>query len=406
MGVALPITAQATERNNLHGPWPLSHGGCVAHRFSIAGNQLQFLAEGVERLDALVAVIDAARADLRLFYYSYLDDKVGQRVHTALLAAAERGVRIRLIIDAFGSGTSGGSPFFDVLRQAGIDLCVFHARFGRRYFLRNHQKFAVADTETVVLGGFNIAEDYFRTGPDGWRDIGLRLDGPMAAQLAAYFDVLHRWTASPRATIGGLRRALRRFDRPTGPIRWLFGGPARRQSSLARTLRVNLNRAKRLSIVAAYFTPNPRMLRRLDAIGQRGEARIVTASKSDNTTTIGAARWTYAGLLRKGVDVFEYQPMQLHTKLFVIDDMVYLGSANFDMRSLFLNMEIMLWVHDEAFADHANNYIDGEIAKSRQFSITDVTGWRRFPAKLRWALSYFLVAVLDYTVARRLNIDA
>ncbi len=92
------------------------------------------------------------------------------------------------------------------------------------------------------------------------------------------------------------------------------------------------------------------MLRRIYRIGQRGEARVITAAKSDNTTTIAAARHTYWRLLRRGVQVYEYQATKLHTKLFVVDDVVHVGSANFDMRSLFLNLEMMLRINDAGFA--------------------------------------------------------
>ena len=185
--------------------------------------------------------------------------------------------------------------------------------------------------------------------------------------------------------------------------RWLLGGPARRLSPWARSVRDDMMTAKSLSMIAAYFAPNPAMLRRLDRIGQRGNARIVTASKSDNNATISAARFTYPGLLRKDVRVFEYAPSRLHTKLILIDNLVYIGSANFDMRSLFLNLEIMLRIDDAAFAEHVRAYIDGEVADSVEQLLPDYTGWRTWAAKAKRAMSYFVVAVMDYNVARRLN---
>ena len=132
----------------------------------------------------------------------------------------------------------------------------------------------------------------------------------------------------------------------------------------------------------------------------------MTASKTDNMATIGAARFTYPGLMRKGVRIFEYAPSRLHTKLILIDDLVYIGSANFDMRSLFLNLEVMLRVDNAAFAAHVRAYIDGEIGASVEQYLPDYTGWRTWTAKLRRALSYFVVAVMDYNVARRLNFGA
>jgi cardiolipin synthase A/B len=147
------------------------------------------------------------------------------------------------------------------------------------------------------------------------------------------------------------------------------------------------------------------MLRRLDKAGRRGRARVITAAHSDNTTTIAAARFTYPGLLRKGVRVFEYQPAKLHTKLFVIDDAVHLGSANFDMRSLFLNMELMLRIEDAAFARQMRAYFEAEQQDCVEITPADYGGWRGRLTAPRRALAYFLVSVLDYGVTRRLNIN-
>ena len=314
---------------------------------------------------------------------------------------------VALIVDGFGSDSSTHDAFFKPLTAAGIDVCAFHPRWGRRYLLRNHQKMALADDARAIVGGFNVAADYFASaGEKAWRDLGLMVEGEAAKRLSGYFDTLQRWTKRPKAKMRDLRKALRDWSNPAGNTRWLLGGPARRLSPWARSVRDDMMTAKSLSMIAAYFAPNPAMLRRLDRVGQRGTARIVTASKTDNMATIGAARFTYPGLLRKGVRIFEYAPSRLHTKLILIDDLVYIGSANFDMRSLFLNLEVMLRVDDAAFAAHVRAYIDGEIGALVEQYLPDYTGWRTWTAKLRRALSYFVVAVMDYNVARRLNFGA
>ncbi len=379
----------------------------MAPAFDVDGNHLSLLTDGPERLDALVALIDSAQTSLKLLYYIYADDAAGQRVHNALLAAAARQVTVALIVDGFGSDSSTHDAFFMPLTAAGIDVCAFHPRWGRRYLLRNHQKMALADDARAIVGGFNVAADYFASaGEKAWRDLGLMVEGEAAKRLSGYFDTLQRWTKRPKAKMRDLRKALRDWSNPAGNTRWLLGGPVRRLSPWARSVRDDMMTAKSLSMIAAYFAPNPAMLRRLDRIGQRGTARIVTASKTDNMATIGAARFTYPGLLRKGVRIFEYAPSRLHTKLILIDDLVYIGSANFDMRSLFLNLEVMLRVDNAAFAAHVRAYIDGEIGASVEQYLPDYTGWRTWTAKLRRALSYFVVAVMDYNVARRLNFGA
>lgn len=365
----------------------------------VDGNRLTLLIEAGDRLTSLLALIDGARRSLRLLYYIFADDRSGRMVRDALLAACARGVTVSLIIDGFGSAPS--AAFLQPLSDAGVDLCRFLPRYGRRYLLRNHQKLALADETRVIIGGFNVEDAYFEEA-NGWRDLGLLVEGPAAGRLTGYFDTLSAWTKKPKARMRDLRRALRRWSEPAGQVRWLLGGPARRLNPWARAVRDDLRRATCVALIAAYFAPSPALLRRLDKAGRRGTARIITASKSDNTTTIAAARFTYRGLLKKGVRIFEYQPSKLHTKLFIIDDAVHIGSANFDMRSLFLNMELMLRIEDKAFANRLRALFEHEVADSLEITRAE-TGWL---ARARNALAYFLVSVVDYGVTRRLNIDA
>jgi cardiolipin synthase len=377
--------------------------------FTVDGNRLTLLDTGARRLAALIDLIERAERSLRIIFYIYSDDESGRRVRDALAAAAARGVAVSVVIDAYGSDGASDDPFFAPLTAAGGTVCRFEPHFGRRYLLRNHQKLALADAEArprAIIGGFNVDDAYFGTPPErAWRDLGLIVEGPAAARIAGYVDALSAWVRTPHARIRRLRRTIYRFSESDGALRWLIGGPTRRLSAWARTVRLDLRGAMRADIIAAYFCPTPAMLRRFDKTGTRRGARvrIVTAAKSDNNATIAAARFTYAGLLRKGVEIYEYQRARLHTKLFVIDDAVHIGSANFDVRSLFLNMEVMLRIEDKAFADHVRSYVDGEIADSERISRT---WWKRHVGpwqRVKQAVAYFVVAVLDYNVTRRLN---
>jgi len=373
--------------------------------FTVAGNRLTLLPEGPARLDALIALIDGAAQSLRLLYYIYADDAAGRRVRDALIAAAGRGVRVALIVDGFGSDAASDADFFDSLTAAGVAVCRFSAKFGRRYLLRNHQKLALADETRIIIGGFNIEDSYFGTiESQAWRDLGLLVDGPAAARMAGYFDALDAWVRGPKGKLRHLNRTLARYSESSGPVRWLIGGPSRRLSPWARTIKQDLRAATRIDIVAGYFTPSPSMLRRLDRAGRRhATVQIVTASKSDNTATIAAARFTYRGLLKKGVRVFEYAPTKLHTKLYAIDDIVQIGSANFDVRSLFLNFELMLRIDDAAFAAHVRAYIAGEIAQSEEITVEGHrarTGWVQ---RVRQFAAYVVVAMVDPGLSRGLN---
>lgn len=375
--------------------------------FTVDGNALTLLDTGPRRLDALLALIAGAQTDLRILYYIYANDDTGRRVNRALIAAAERGVQTTLIVDGFGSEADEG--FYDPLRAAGVSVCRFLPRLGRRYLLRNHQKLALADarsdTPRIIVGGFNVEDDYFGTPTEAcWRDLGLLVEGPAAGRLAGYFDALHDWVRDPKGRLRQLNRALSQWSESKGATRWLIGGPTRRLSPWARAVRDDLRRGKRIDIIAAYFTPSPTILRRLDKAGRRrARVRVVTASKSDNAATIAAARFTYAGLLRKGVQIFEYLPTKLHTKVYVIDNAVHVGSANFDMRSLFINMELMFRVEDRAFADHLRHYVEGEIARSQAITKSWYKAHTGVVQRIRQFFAYVMIAVVDPRVSRGLN---
>lgn len=375
--------------------------------FPVDGHRLTLLDTGPRRLEALLALIEGAQTSLRILYYIYADDTTGRQVRDAMIAARARGVTVSVVVDGFGAGAD--EAFFRPLVETGARLSRFEPRFGRRYLLRNHQKLALADAEgpspRIIIGGFNIEDDYFGTPADqSWRDLGLLVEGPAAARMAGYFDALFAWTQDAKGRLRDLNKALAHWSESHGRLRWLIGGPTRRLSPWARTVRDDMRRGQRIDVIAAYFTPSPSLLRRLDRAGRRDAAvRIVTAGKSDNDATIAAARFTYAGLLRKGVRIYEYQLTKLHTKLYAIDDVVHVGSANFDMRSLFVNLELMLRVEDAAFAAHVRAYVDGEVARSEAITpdwYKRNTGWFQ---RLRQFAAYLLIAVIDPSVSRGLN---
>ncbi len=371
-------------------------------RFEIDGNRLHLLIEPEERIEALIALIDGAQRELRLLYYIFWDDPVGTRVRDALIAARGRGVKVSLLVDGFGTERTA-DDFFKPLRDAGGSVCRFLPRYGRRYLLRNHQKLTLADDGRAMIGGFNIAQGYFGKTEQDWRDLGLLIEGPLADHLHGYFDAILGWARDPKATIRMLNRCLVDQSQQTGPLRWLFGGPTQRLSPWARALKADIRRSSRLDVIAAYFAPNPGTLRRIGRLARRGSLRIISAARSDNTMTIAAARNCYVRLLRRGAQVWEYQPQKLHTKLFIADDVSYIGSSNFDMRSLYINCEIMLRIEHVPLADRLRRHFENETDRSREASlerIRDQIGWW---TRTKWKLAYFIVAVVDYSVTRRLN---
>jgi cardiolipin synthase len=367
------------------------------------GHELRFFPAGKDRFEALCALIDGAQRTLRVAFYIYAEDDSGRRFRDALAAAARRGVQVDLLVDGFGADAH--KAFFADLIAAGGKFCCFIPHLGANFLIRNHQKIVSADGEVAMLGGFNIEDSYFDPpSENGWNDLAITVRGEIVGRVEAWFDELWDWAINPRAQFRSMLRKLKRWDAGDGPVRLLIGGPGKGLSSWARCVGQDLVHAKRLDMVMAYFSPAPRLLKRIKRIARRGTARLVLPAKSDNGATIGASRALYKGLLKAKVQVYEFQPTKLHTKLIVLDDRVYIGSANFDMRSLFLNLEIVLMIEDAALADTVREFIAGHLPWCEE--ITRAVHKRRATIwnRARWWTSWFLVSVVDYSVSRRLNL--
>jgi cardiolipin synthase len=368
----------------------------------IGGNRLEVIETGGGRLAALLALIEGAQRSVKILMYMFNPDHVGERVRGALVEASRRGVEVKLLIDGFGS--SAGPSFFRTLDESGGEICVFNPAYGRRYLLRNHQKLAIADDCVALLGGANIDDTYMEDrGAAHWRDLWLRIEGPEVCCAGKYFDSLFRWSTRKDSKLRSIRRLVGEYSEWRGPLQWKFTGPLSMRNSWWRSIGRDIRRGHTLEMIFAYFAPPGAMLRRIGRLGTRGHARIITAAKSDNNATIAAARHSYSRLLRRHVDMYEYEPVKLHTKLAIVDDIVHIGSSNFDYRSLYINLEVMLRIKDAAFAAAMRAYFERELKDCKWISPalhkSRANPWRR----LKWAISHFLVNIMDYTVTRRLN---
>jgi cardiolipin synthase A/B len=373
-------------------------------RFEVGGHQLHLVHAPDDRLAAVLRLIDGAQSSIRMFSYMFGADATGQEVLAALTNAAARGLQVQLIIDSFGSGDNKDS-FFDPLVNAGGQYHCFSSRKGLGYFVRNHQKILIADEGHALVGGYNITDYYFgRKGDDSWEDLGVIVSGPEVAHLVQYYDELDRLSEGGRIKFRQMRQLIKSWRPGDGPVQWLLGGPTNRISPLGLVLKRALEKAKRIDIVAAYFSPSQTILRRIARVTRRNKgSRLVMAGKTDNGATIGAARSLYRYLLKRKAQIYEFQPRPLHMKLFVVDDAVYIGSANLDVRSLFINMEIMVRIDDKAFAAHVHTLIDGLVAQSEEQTRALLrerdSWWARFKA----GVAYFLVNSVDYSIGRRIK---
>jgi cardiolipin synthase A/B len=363
---------------------------------------LQWLSTGREIFPAMLAAIAAARESVRLETYIYTDGALGQKFLDALLQAQQRGVRVRVLVDALGSWLLT-DDFFAPLTAAGAEVRRFNPLRLWRFGVRDHRKLLVCDDRVAFVGGFNLTDEYDGDGiARGWRDLGVRLENPaLVAQLAASFDdqfALADFHRKPLLRLRPFKRKRRTPAPPGGEL--LLSHPGRGPSPIQSALHRDLAQAQDVWIVTAYFLPTWRMRRSLVRVARRGgRVQLILAGKSDVLVSQLAGQHLYRRLLRAGVEIYEYQPQILHAKLMVIDRAVYVGSANFDIRSLKLNYELMLRFENEAIAATARSHFDGHLEHCQRI---ERAAWRRsrgFWQRLKSDWAYFLLARVDPYVA-------
>jgi cardiolipin synthase A/B len=399
--VAYPTRPPYLRNMERRGEQPILPG----KRFEIAGHVLNVLHAPSERLAALLLLIAAARHKIVLSMYMFHNDTSGTEVRDALAEAALRGVKVELLVDSFGSANVPAS-FFHPVAEAGGKYHFFSSRWRLSYLIRNHQKLLIIDDAHALVGGYNITDQYFgRRGNQSWEDLGIILSGPEVARISGYMAELLELSADGGVRLLALRRLIKEWRPGNGPLQWLVGGPSNRISPWALSLKRDLQHAKVIDIVAAYFSPTQTILRRLSgAVRNGGEVRLVLAGKTDNGATIGAARILYGYLLKRQVQIREYQPRLLHTKLLVIDNASYVGSANLDIRSLFINKELMLRIEDAGLAAYLRE-LAAELAQEAEVQTADMHRARlSWFNRMHWSLAYLLVNSVDYNIGRRISL--
>ena len=365
---------------------------------------LQWLATGQEIFPAMLDAIGAARVSVRLETYIYSDGNSGRQFLAALLAAAQRGVRVRVLVDAFGSWTLPNN-FFAPLQAAGAEVHYFNPLHLWRFGVRDHRKLLVCDNAVVFIGGFNIADEYDGDGVTrGWCDLGARVESQMLSEaLAKSFDELFGLAAFHRRPLIRLRAFKRkRKSQPKAAEELLLSHPGRGASPFQVALHRDLAHARDIRIVTAYFLPTRRVRRYLKhAARNGGRVQLILAGRSDVLISQLAARSLYHRLMKAGVEIYEYQPQILHAKLIVIDGVTYLGSSNLDIRSLNLNYELMLRFGDKTIAAGAQEIFERTLKHSRRIEpdtwFQSQSWWQRW--QYRWA--HFMVARIDPLVALR-----
>ena len=199
----------------------------------------------------------------------------------------------------------------------------------------------------------------------------------------------HRRDQFSRATISGESWRL------------LLSGPGRGYNFLKGTLATDLANAHTVRIVCAYFLPTWRIRRELERAARRGgRVQLVLAGKSDVRLSQLASQRLYSALLKRGVEIYEYQPQVLHAKLFIVDEQVYVGSSNLDARSLNINYELLVRIGDGRVVEEARSIFEEILSRSRRVELKTWRGSRSVWTKLREEWAYFLLGRVDPWWAR------
>lgn len=362
----------------------------------------RWICTGQEIFPAMLHEIGSARNEVCLETYMVSAGSLAQRFLEALTHAAERGVRVQVLIDGLGSY---GLPaaFWDPLRHAGGNVRVFNPINLNRLGIRDHRKLLVCDESVAFVGGFNIAPEYEGDGVScGWCDVGVRIEGPLVAKLGASFREMFDISEFKQKRFARIRKSLSNRSFETAHEQLLLSGPGRSGNPIKTALKRDLSRAESVHIMIAYFLPTWRLRRQLMRLARQGaRVRLLLAGKSDVLLSKLAGQSLYRRFLRSGVEIYEYQPQILHAKLLVVNDAVYVGSANLDQRSLNINYELMVRLTGSEVKTRAMEIFENNLRHSSRITLPawqqGRTTWRR----IKQHLAYWVLARLDPYIAYR-----
>ncbi len=359
--------------------------------FDVGTDAVTLLRDGKVAFPMMLEAIANAEHEVLLEMYWISADTCGLRFLDALVAAARRGVNVRVIYDSIGSiGIT--TAFWAPLRRAGGRACEFHAIFPIRnavttgaFERRDHRKLLVVDGLVGVTGGINLSRQWLpiEEGGEGWRDDMVAVRGPAAQELRTLF--YETWRRTAREAPPADARALTKKHkgrvwvltntpgRIIGPVRGSIIGKRR---SIRREYLWRIQDAKKsIEIANSYFVPNRSVRGALFRAASRGvRVRVLVPERGDVPIVQFAVESLFDTLIKNGVEVYTLPHRVMHAKTAIIDDkFATIGSYNLDERSWAKNMELNLAVDDEAFAKHVRDWFDQDCAVANRIGLDD---WR------------------------------
>ena len=366
----------------------------VSEKPLVGGNRIELLCNGEQAYPAMLKAINSASHSLLLATYIFESNDTGQQFVAALARAVERGVDVRVMVD--GIGELYAFPWISrVLKKRHVPV----ARFlpprlwppELRINLRNHCKICVADERIGFTGGMNIGDRHLVSRTENKArvaDVHFQVTGPVVAQMVEVF--LDDW----RLVTGDDRSLVTRPSASHGDgtalCRTITDGPDKELDRLAMIMGEAVSSARhRIDIMTPYFLPPRELIRALQAASLRGvEVNIVLPERNNLPVVHWATRNVLPQLLEQGVRVFYQPPPFAHSKLFMVDEQYgHIGSANLDTRSLRLNFELAIEIHDQPFAKRIAAYYR-RIQERSRIVTTEELQERHLTAKTRDALAW------------------
>lgn len=357
-----------------------SLAGAVYHEW----NSASVFTDAREKMDALIADIDNARDYINIEYYIIDDDNIGRRFQSALIQAARRGVRVRVIYDHVGS-FSAGRKFWKELRQAGVDIHPFFRVvfpiFATHINWRNHRKIAVIDGRAAYIGGMNIADRYLDGGKkfDLWRDTHLRLTGPVVRALRYSFAIDWNFMGQPLLENDIDLVSYPATDAPRAGMQLLTSGPTSQWSNIAFMFHKAIAGAKRrVYLQTPYFLPTEGLLKALQVAAlAHVDVRVIIPRHSDSKMLTYASYSYIAESLKSGIKIYFYEPGMLHAKTLIIDDeFTSVGSTNFDFRSFECNFESNIFIYSKEVNAQMSDIFNKDLGHSTRIIPFE---WRNRP---------------------------
>lgn len=355
---------------------------------TVRDSHCDILSETPAILRGITKDIDAAEHSVLMEFYIWNEGGLADEVMAAVIRAAQRGVSCRVLIDAVGASPwwKGVQP--QQMRDAGVQLQValpvgLFRTFVGRTDLRIHRKIVVVDAQVAWTGSMNLVDPlYFKqdAGVGEWVDAMVRLKGSVIIPLVA--TMIGDWsleTGEPVMQLLADTNLRKVVPQGSADIQVIPSGPGTSDEGLLQMILGLINSARsELVLTTPYLVPDESILKALRGAAGRGvSVRIIVPEKVDSFLVRYAGRSYFDHLLDAGIEVYQYQAGLLHTKSMVVDGRVSMfGTANLDMRSLWLNYELSLFIYDAEFATQLRQLQQTYIEDSKQL---DKNTWASRP---------------------------